>query len=45
MITTSAAQYVYQEKINYFAAQWFFVCIVFSTSLSLLLRFLSDESG
>ena len=28
MITTSAAQYVYQEKINYFGAQWFFVCIV-----------------
>ena len=27
MITTSAAQYVYQEKINYFAAQWFFVCM------------------
>ena len=28
MITTSAAQYVYQEKINYFGAQWFFLCIV-----------------
>ena len=28
MITTSAAQYVYQEKINYFGAQRFFVCIV-----------------
>ena len=28
MITTSGAQYVYQEKINYFGAQWFFVCIV-----------------
>ena len=27
MITTSATQYVYQEKINYFAAQWFFVCM------------------
>ena len=28
MITTSAAQYVYQEKINYFGAQRFLVCIV-----------------
>lgn len=43
MITTSAAQYVYQEKINYFGAQWFFCLYCFNTSLSLL--FLSDESG